>query len=179
MIRLVLTGLLCVVPVAAGAPIPKDAENFLVNYCLNCHDADSEKGDLNLDFTEIDWSDSAAIKTWSRVYDALDAGEMPPKKKKQPAVAERKAMIAWLDGALSRFDRPGGTVLRRLNRSEYERSVRAALGVPFEVGRGFPDDPKHHGFDNQGEGLILSPPVLQQYFTLAGQAADFLIPPAK
>ena len=68
-------------------------------------------------------------------------------------------------------------MLRRLNATEYENSVRAALGVPFELPRGFPDDPEFAGFDNLGEGLVLSPPLMQKYLELAGSAADLILPP--
>ncbi len=163
----------------AGEKIPDFADAFLVDYCLDCHDADAEKGDLDLDFTEIDWTDPHSAITWAKVFDALEAREMPPEDKRQPPAEGRQALVAWLEESLSRFDPPGGTVLRRLNRAEYENSVRQVLGIPFETPAGFPADSEWHGFDNNGEGLVLSPPLLKQYFQLAGIAADLVIPPPK
>ncbi len=166
--------------VAAGDSLPKSVTGFLGNYCLDCHDADTKKGDLNLDLTSVDWNSHHSAILWTRVYDALQADEMPPKKKRhQPTANERQTMVSWLNEKLGQHNRPGGTVLRRLNRSEYENSVRVALGAPFSVPNGFPGDPEFHGFDNVGEGLVLSPPLLQKYFELAGAAADLVIPPAK
>jgi len=151
-------------------------DRFLDSYCLDCHDADTHKGDVVLESPAFDRD---SLVKWTRVYDAVEAGDMPPKKKRQPTTEERKAVLAWLKKMLARHDRPGGTVLRRLNRREYENSVRAALGIPFTVPRGFPADTRFHGFDNNGEGLVLSPPLMQKYFELAGLAADMLIPPVK
>ena len=151
-------------------------DRFLDSYCLDCHDADTHKGDVVLESPTFDRD---SLVKWTRVYDAVEAGDMPPKKKRQPTAEERKAVLVWLREMLTKHDRPGGTVLRRLNRREYENSVRAALGIPFTVPHGFPADTRFHGFDNNGEGLVLSPPLMQKYFELAGLAADMLIPPAK
>jgi hypothetical protein len=175
----VIALLLSASTVFAGEPIPGKVADVLAGYCLDCHDAESEKGDLNLDFPEIDWQDPHAVGTWTNVFDALSGSEMPPEDKKQPTMAERQAVLSWLDKTLTQNSRPGGTVLRRLNRTEYENSVRALLGIPFTVPEGFPADTEFHGFDNLGEGLVLSPPTMQQYFELAGVAADAVIPPRR
>ncbi len=160
-------------------PIPEAADGFLVDYCLNCHDEIERRGDLSLDFMEIDWSDHQAKTTWSKVHEMLEKGEMPPKEEKQPTAVERQAMLSWLDTTLSQRDPPGGTVLRRLNREEYENTVRDILGIPFSAPESFPSDLEYHGFDNVGEGLVLSPPLMAQYFEIATTAADLLIPPLK
>ena len=161
-----------------AAPLPERATKFLQSHCLDCHDAETAKGDLNLDQSSIDWSVPESAIQWTKVYDALKAGEMPPKKKGQPSTDVRQAILNWLKQSLNAHNKPGGTTLRRLNRKEYENSVRAALGVPFSVPRGFPADIRSHGFDNQAEGLVLSPPLMQKYFELAGIAADMILPQA-
>lgn len=160
-------------------PLPDIADQFLVDYCLNCHDDIELKGDLSLDFVEIDWSDPQASNVWGKVYEMLEKGEMPPEKKTQPTPAERQEMLSWLDTTLSKHDPPGGTVLRRLNREEYENTIREVLGIPFKAPESFPADMEFHGFDNIGEGLVLSPPLMAQYFAIATTAADLVIPPQK
>lgn len=159
--------------------LPESVDSFLVNYCLDCHDADTQKGEIDLDLLEIDWSRPESIKLWNKVHEVLEATEMPPAKKTQPKPAERKAILAWLDEKLTEHDALGGTVLRRLNKMEYQNSVSKAIGAPFSVDAGFPDDPDFHGFNNIGEGLVLSPPLMQQYFELAGKAADTILPPTR
>ncbi len=158
-------------------PIAKHVDAFLVEYCLDCHDADSEKGDINLDFIKIDWSDPHAAAVWAKAWEMLEGGEMPPEDKKQPSAGELASVVSWLEEELLANDRPGGTVLRRLSRQEYENSVSDALKVPFKVPQSFPADMEHHGFDNSGEGLVLSPPLMAQYLEIATVAADSVLPP--
>ena len=67
----------------------------------------------------------------------LAKGEMPPKKERQPTVVERQAMLNWLDATLSKHDPTGGTVLRRLNREEYENTVRDILEYHSPLQRAF------------------------------------------
>ena len=159
--------------------IPEFVDKFLVEYCLDCHDEVERKGEVSLDFVEIDWSDPHATNLWAKVHEMLEAGEMPPKKKKQPSAAEQHSVASWLDEMLVRNDPPGGTVLRRLNRQEYENSVSDVLGIPFTAPESFPSDLEHHGFDNVGSGLVISPPLMAQYFEIATKAADIVIPAAK
>ena len=159
--------------------IPEFVDEFLVEYCLNCHDEIERKGEINLDFVEIDWSDPHATDLWARAYEMLEAGEMPPKKKKQPSATERQSVVSWLNETLVRNDPPGGTVLRRLNRQEYENSVSDVLGIRFKAPESFPSDLEYHGFDNVGSGLVISPPLMAQYFEIATSAADIVIPAAK
>ena len=162
---------------AEGTPLAEHVDRFLVSYCLDCHDADSEKGDINLDFTEIDWNDPHAAITWAKAWDMIAEGGMPPEEKDQPTQAERDAVAAWLETQLLENDKPGGTVIRRLSREEYENSVSDALKIAFKVPRSFPSDPALHGFDNNGEDLFLSPPLMAQYLEIATAAADRVLPP--
>jgi hypothetical protein len=160
-------------------PIPEAVDSFLVNYCLDCHDSNTEKGEINLDYLDIDWNAPHSVKLWNKVHDVLLGKEMPPENKSQPDEGQRTEVLAWLHKSLLKHDATGGTVLRRLNKEEYENSVSIALGIPFKVSEGFPNDPDFHGFNNIGEGLVLSPPLMQQYFELAGKAADLIIPTSK
>ena len=162
---------------AKVSKLPSQVDTFLVQYCLDCHDKQTMKGDLNLDFLEIDWADTLAIKTWSKALKMIESGEMPPEKKKQPSDKEVHVVAKWLGQMLLENDKPGGTVLRRLNKEEYEQSVSDLLKVPFAVPQGFPSDPVSHGFDNHGGDLVLSPPLMAHYLEIATAAADSVLPP--
>lgn len=161
----------------AEEPIARSAHEFFANYCLDCHSGDAPEADINLDVKEIAWGKHHAAQVWTRVFDALKAGDMPPADVVQPSANEREAILAWLDETLTKHDPAGGTVFRRLNRLEYENTVRDVLGIPFSVPRSFPADTQSHGFDNVGEGLVLSPPLMAQYLKIATSAADELLPP--
>jgi hypothetical protein len=152
---------------------------FIENRCFDCHDADSAKGGVNLEEAGEDWTNPATEKLWGRALDAVEKGMMPPKKKKQPSAVERAGAVKSLHAVLAANSKPGGSVIRRLNRHEYESSVQIAFRVPFKAPVGFPEDEEHHGFDNNASALALSPPLMAQYFDIATQVADLLIPPAK
>ncbi len=124
----------------AGEAIPEQPTDFLINYCLDCHDADSAKGEVNLDFLEISWEEAEARHHWERVLKVLESGEMPPEDKDQPAAKERETMVAWLDESLTKHSPIGGTVARRLNQEEYRNTVRALFNIPFDLPPGFPQD---------------------------------------
>ena len=162
---------------AQVSELPESVDTFLVTYCLDCHDAQSEKGDINLDFLEIDWSDPHAAVTWAKAWDMIESGDMPPQDEEQPADDERLALIDWLGGELLEHDKPGGTILRRLSKEEYENSVSDLLKISFSVPQGFPSDLAPHGFDNHGADLVLSPPLMEQYLEIAAAAADRVLPP--
>ncbi len=67
-------------------------------------------------------------------------------------------------------------VLGRLNRMEYENSVSNILGLKFKTPNSFPADLEFHGFDNVGAGLVISPPLMAQYFEVATAIADQISP---
>lgn len=52
---------------------------------------------------------------------------------------------------------PGRHALRRLNNSEYDRTVRDLLGTTSQPALGFPADDSSHGFDNASDALAVSP----------------------
>lgn len=161
----------------AKEPIANSAREFIASYCLDCHSGDDAEAGIRLDVKEIAWEKHHTADVWTRVFDALEAGDMPPSDAGQPSAKERKSVLAWLDETLSKHVPAGGTVFRRLNRLEYENTVRDVLGIPFSVPRSFPADTESHGFDNVGEGLVLSPPLMAQYLKIATSAADALLPP--
>lgn len=168
------------VAVAADASIPQKPADVLANYCVDCHDAGLKKGGVNLDVASIDWSSKHDRALWQRVLQATEQGLMPPAKKDQPTAEERAALSAWLDVKLLKHTPIGGTPPRRLNQAEYQATVRQLFDLPqFTLPVGFPSDTQMHGFDNVGQGLVLSPPLLEAYSKVAWQVADELYPPAK
>ena len=130
--------------------------------CLKCHDADSKKGDINLDHESIDWNNQEELYIWLRALHAIEQGLMPPQDQKQPSREDRRVVLAFLDKNLLNNIPIGGTLPRRLNKAEYEATIRNLLYLPdFKLPLGFPNDIEYHGFDNIGEGLVLSPPHLE------------------
>ncbi|MEY2599319.1 MAG: hypothetical protein RLZZ142_1578, partial [Verrucomicrobiota bacterium] len=158
--------------------LPEPVWAMVSEHCTGCHDGDTKKGGVNLDFTSIDLQVRGNAELLERMYRALEKGEMPPPKKARPEAAKREAVLAWLDETLTHKVPRHAVGLRRLTRGEYERTVAKALGVPFKVPFGFPADTTSHGFDNVAESLMLSPPLLDAYVESAIEVADLLFPAA-
>lgn len=117
-----------------------DFRAFLETHCLDCHDSDAKKGDLDLS----GFTDEAAVMRnraiWRSVYEKIESHQMPPpKQKSQPTEAQRHELLAWImdiaarpDPALGAVD-PGKPVLRRITRLEYNNSVRDLFGLEMDV----------------------------------------------
>src|SRR5690606_17835292 len=67
---------------------------------------------------------------------------------------------------------PGRVTIRRLNREEYNNTIRDLVGVDFDPAEGFPADDTGYGFDNIGDVLSLSPIMLEKYMNAAQRILD-------
>src|SRR5436190_13107485 len=97
-------------------------------HCYGCHGDGEHKGDFTLDKLPLDFSSPDKLAAWIKVFDQMETGEMPPKKKPRLPPAPRPAALEWLRTALSAADLSrqqtlGRVVERRLNRTEYENTV--------------------------------------------------------
>ena len=168
---------LAVLPLFALAPTTDAAlpaiQPFLDQNCMDCHDAEMKKGGLDLAALSTDGTDAAALKKWVRVFDRVAAGEMPPPKKKQPSQDAVQDFMAALGGDLvAKSDAQKGTVLRRLNRREYQNTINDLLGVKVNVIDSLPEDGRAHGFDNIGEALSISGIQMLRYMEAAELAIN-------
>ena len=65
--------------------------------------------------------------------------------------------------------------LRRLNRAEYDNTVRDLLGTATLPAEDFPDDNIGYGFDNIGDVLAVSPLLFEKFvFAAEGLVAEAL-----
>jgi hypothetical protein len=153
----------------AAAP-PRDFAPFLDKHCTGCHDSADKKGGLDLESLAFDGSNETHAR-WVRVFDKVLAGEMPPAKKPRPSTSEKGAFLTKIGGGLmQQHSAMKGTVMRRLNRTEYENTLRDLLGVHTELKTLLPEDGKAFGFDNVGEALDLSAVHMQRYMDAANAA---------
>lgn len=157
---------------AATAALPA-IQPFLDQHCMDCHDGEMKKGGLDLSALSTDGADAAAMKKWVRVFDRVAAGEMPPSKKERPKAEDLRVFMAALGGDLSTKDATQkGTVLRRLNRREYQNTINDLLGVKVNIIDSLPEDGRAHGFDNIGEALSISGIQMQRYMEAAELALN-------
>jgi len=92
---------------------------------------------------------------------------MPPENKKQPSPLERELIVKWIQTTVFKCDcdhpDPGRVTLRRLNRAEYNNTIRDLIGVDFQPAEDFPQDDVGYGFDNIGDVLSMPPILMEKY----------------
>lgn len=162
--RIALTLLIVLLSASLQAAIASVADKlnpFLKTHCLECHDADLHKAGLRLDTLSGDLNNPDAAVTWARVFDKLVAGEMPPAKKPRPTKPELDATTQLLRArlhaaSLERQQQQGRVIVRRLNGTEYENTLRDLLGTNVRVKEMLPEDSSVAGFDNVSSALDLS-----------------------
>ena len=154
---------------------------FIDKHCVDCHGAETQKAGLRLDTLAADFHDEKTAETWTRVYDKLVAGEMPPKKRERPQPQEIEAATAFLHAqlhaaSLERQQKKGRVIVRRLNGTEYENTVRDLLGTNVALKEMLPEDNTTAGFDNVSSGLDLSATHFLLYQEAAAKAVRSVIP---
>ena len=150
---------------------------FLAQHCFDCHGnkGEPEKG-LNLQSFQSVASLTEHRDRWDEVVHKLRGSEMPPIEEEQPEEEQRQAVAAWIASELDRIDRttppdPGRVTARRLNRYEYNNTIKELLGVDLRPADDFPQDDSGYGFDNIGDVLSLSPALMEKYVTAADRVA--------
>ena len=167
---------------SASPSLKPDATSFeklvvpvLTEACSSCHNDRSSAGGLNLGL----FTDAATLVSrrdeWDAIVHRIEAGEMPPQGAPKDA-AQLAAMLSFLKQEFARADRslkpdPGRIVARRLNRVEYQNTIRDLLGVDFRADREFPRDDEGEGFDNIADLLSISPLLAEKYMTVAATIA--------
>src|SRR5262245_38115611 len=160
-----------------GAQKPDDPfRAFLTRHCQECHSGAKPKGDFNLDALAPDFDGAANRDRWFAVRKRVQAGEMPPKAKPRPAEKDVQALAGWVDAMAGAARRgQGRTVLRRLNRIEYQNTVRDLLGIQVDFQEMFPAESSANGFDNVGEAMHVSSFLMDKYLEAADTALGLTI----
>ena len=162
----------------AAAELPKA---FFTKHCTECHDADTKKGSLDLTALPPATASAESFARWVKVHDRIASGEMPPKKKAQPAPTElasaTKALTETLVAAeRTRLAGTPRTGVRRLTRAEYEHTVRDLFAMPgLRLQELLPADGSAHGFDKNSDALDISHVNLAKYVEAADHALNVAI----
>ena len=175
-IALILSALFGLTTAPAAPTYAKNVRPLLDKYCYSCHGNGKKKADLALDAYPDEASISKDRKVWEKVLHQVRTREMPPENKPQPTPAERDLMATWIDAEIFPCDcnhpDPGRVTLRRLNRVEYNNTIRDLVGVNFQPADDFPMDDIGYGFDNIGDVLSLPPILLEKYLAAATKILD-------
>ena len=147
---------------------------FFDEHCVKCHGPKKMKGDLRLDDLMAPDGSPESNETWLSIFDALEAGEMPPSKEPRPPVGQIESVTKWIDGEVARFVEPVPG-LRRMNRIEYEYTVQDLLGIDTPLADLLPEDTSVQGFDNVATGLGISSVLMERYLEAADTAFEGVI----
>ena len=188
-VRAALQAPLVVMVCLAGAvhargpdPVPdsfaEDASTFLNSYCFECHGDGATEGGADLEQLLDRPADRTTRDVWHKVMQQLRVGVMPPpdhSPRPETKVVDR--FLELVDNEFFHVDcgkvqDPGRVTIRRLNRVEYENTIYDLLGVTYQAAESFPRDDVGYGFDNIGDVLSLSPPLMEKFLAAAEQISD-------
>ncbi|XZE54210.1 DUF1592 domain-containing protein [Planctomycetaceae bacterium SH139] len=148
----------------------------LSNYCYDCHTGDSAEGGIRVDFFSADVKLDDQIELIEKIILALKDQQMPPADAEQPSQEARVRTVEWIEARLQDFDcgsvsRPGRVTMRRLNRAEYNNTIRDLTGLDLKLADDFPSDDVGNGFDNIGDVLSIPPILMEKYLDAANRVA--------
>ena len=152
-----------------AADAPKATRAFAAKYCYDCHDSETKKGGLDLTALPFNPNNVTNFTVWVKMHDRVVSGEMPPSKKPRPVPKDLAGFTNVLFSALLTADRAkvadeGRATQRRLNRYEYEDTLRDLLSLPYlEVKAFLPEDTEAHGFNKVGDALDVSHVQMARY----------------
>lgn len=171
----------CVAPVTMAAPyFPSDAVPVLKKYCYECHGKDKQDAGISLhNLLNIDQA-LRSHKLLQKIAEQVEDDDMPPFEADHfPTDREKQLLQTSVRHLLElvkagKFPRnPGRVTIRRLNRNEYNYTVRDLFGVTFQPGKNFPADASGgEGFDNTADTLFLPPVLMESYLKAAGKVID-------
>lgn len=161
---------------AASGELPVASHRFVEHYCVECHDAETKKGGLDLSALTFDPGNSTNFARWVLIHDRVSTHEMPPKKKARPDPAESDAFVQSVAEKLIASEKAndlkeGRAVQRRLNRYEYENALRDLLNAPWlQVRDSLPEDGEAFRFNKVGGALDVSHVQMARYLNAADYA---------
>ncbi|MCA9187570.1 MAG: DUF1592 domain-containing protein [Pirellulaceae bacterium] len=157
-----------------------EVKPFLQKYCYDCHGDGAAEGQLAFDKLEQDESILNDTAVWVRVLKNLRTGVMPPVDAVRPSSGEMAKLAQWVKRDVFQIDPnhpdPGRSVLRRLNRIEYQNTIADLLDYDYDVLLNFPHDDTGYGFDNIGEVLTVSTMLTEKYLAAAEQIVAATVP---
>lgn len=157
---------------------------FLANYCVDCHSGSAAEGGIDLEHYQDSANIQADYELWETVVRLINERQMPPADEEQPTADEIEAAIAGLDVEFATFDctteqHPGSVTIRRLNKAEYDNTIRDLVGLNLNLADDFPSDDVGNGFDNISDVLSIPPILLEKYLTASAKVADAVMDDAQ
>jgi mono/diheme cytochrome c family protein len=165
---------------SVAKPSDDPAKPFFARHCQACHAGPKPKGNFRLESLSQDFTDKDNRVRWLAALEQVKEGNMPPAEKPRPSAQEIQALSEWIGGRVAtaetaRSAQQGRVVLRRLNRAEYQNTVRDLLGVDVDLKDLLPEDTSTSGFDNSAESLHVSSYLMETYLEAADRVLDLAI----
>ncbi|MEQ1830400.1 MAG: DUF1588 domain-containing protein, partial [Pirellula sp.] len=148
---------------------------FLTAKCMDCHSGSKAEAGLDLEKLVKLGLQADSLKTWVKVHDRVQSGEMPPdnaatEKQRYEFAHSLFPLLVSVDQNM--INERGRTLFRRMNRLEYENSLRDLFDAPWlQIKTMLPEDGELQRFNKVSEALDVSHVNLSRYM----QAADFAI----
>jgi len=147
----------------------------LTKNCIACHNDRAMAGGFSFESIHDVTSASQKPELWQKVLDKLSAGQMPPSPAAPLSATDLSAVTGWIrtipslasPATANAAQGPGRVTARRLNRVEYNNTIRDLLGVSLRPADEFPVDDSGYGFDNNGDVLSISPLLMEKYLNAA------------
>lgn len=172
MIRHLTILLLLTILPAAADDFARSVTPLMEKHCYSCHGAEKQKGGIEVH--QLTSTDAALRhhRFLENIAHQIETGDMPPDDEvdELPTPEERATLVREIKAVLAKLEsgsfppNPGRVTIRRLNRNEYNYTVRDLFGVNFAPGRDFPaDGAGGEGFDNVGDSLFIPPILMEKY----------------
>jgi hypothetical protein len=163
-----------------SAAFDAEVQPFLEIYCYSCHNEKLSTGGLDLTTFVHASAVSRAPELWDKVLEKVASGKMPPGGLPEAGKQQAETVTKWIEGALAAAgfgDQPqaGRVTARRMNRVEYNNTIRDLLGVDVRPADQFPVDDSGYGFDNIGDVLTVSPMLMEKYWQTARELSHLAV----
>ena len=137
-----------------------EALTFTAAHCAKCHSDQEPKADLNVTLDRDLDSVTKRRAVWENIVEMVSNGQMPPPEEPRPDQDAIDKFVAVVNAVFEEADRhakpdPGRVTVRRLNRTEYNNTIRDLMWIDFNAAEDFPSDDIGHGFDNIGDVLTM------------------------
>jgi hypothetical protein len=168
-----------VLPATLEPRPPDEAQDAVIRrYCVRCHNDRRLRGNLSLEsFQTASAYQNAEVA--EKMIRKLRAAMMPPPRSPRPGGDTLQALVELLetriDEAAAADQTPGGRPFQRLNRAEYQRSIKDLLDLEVDAGDYLPLDTKSANFDNIADVQMVSPTLLDAYLNAAAEISRLAV----
>lgn len=156
----------------------RNIQPLLKKFCFDCHNVDEMTSGVRVDHLDGSLEDRQ-LYLWEVILKQIDERAMPPEDELQLTDVERSQFDEWIRRLLitakSREAEKNGSV-RRLTVAQYRNTLRDLLLLDDDLSDVLPPDAvSKDGFLNNEQTMVLSPLLLEAYFSIASRALDLCI----